>query len=288
MIETLASSDLLIILGAKATYRRVLGDWIDEANIVQIDPDAWELGKNHALRLGVVADIAELLEQLTLCADRPTPKVRMSERQSGDRGAGRTFSDILTPESVVDLLAAHLDSNTLIVDDSQSLGYHLKRRYPFKSEGTLFGSLASHLGWGLPSSIGVQVARPDQQVVALLSDASFLLGPQGLWTAAKYSLPVVFIIINNRGFMSLRAELASVAGVKDESGLMSLTNPSLAIPMMAVSFGVHAEIAQTRHEFEAALIRAMRRKWPVVIDAQLESSGNEWEGLWYTPHRKTP
>lgn len=133
----------------------------------------------------------------------------------------------------------------------------------------------------------MQVARPDEQVVALLSDASFLLGPQGLWTAAKYSLPVIFVVINNRGFMSLRAELTATVGAEDELGLTSLTDPSLDFAAMARSFGVPAVTARNGHEFEAALIRARRREGPVVIDVQLLSHDNAWEGLWYTPQENT-
>lgn len=124
IIESLAGSDLLIILGARATYRRVLGDWLDDANILQVDPDGWELGKNHTLKLGVIADIAELLEQLTSHSDSRTVEMRANSAQSS-RGIGPEFAgNSMTTETIVDLLAAGLENDTLIVDDSQSLGYH--------------------------------------------------------------------------------------------------------------------------------------------------------------------
>jgi thiamine pyrophosphate-dependent acetolactate synthase large subunit-like protein len=77
------------------------------------------------------------------------------------------------------------DERTVIVDDSQAFGGYLKRYVPFRRPGSLHGSMASHLGWALPAAAGVQLARPDARVLALVSDGSFLLSVQTLVTAAS-------------------------------------------------------------------------------------------------------
>src|SRR5262249_46692993 len=60
-----------------------------------------------------------------------------------------------------------------------------------------FGLRGGGIGWGLPATIGVKLALPERPVVGLIGDGSAMYTCQGLWTAARYRIDAVFVILNN-------------------------------------------------------------------------------------------
>jgi benzoylformate decarboxylase len=284
-------SDLVVVLGAKTTYERVIGNWIHHTKIVQIDPDGWEIGKNHPCALGVVADL-----RLTLAA----LAARLRQSESAHVGLPWTVgppqptedasvvgaSAHITPEAFAKVLNATLDKDTVIVDDSQSLSGFMKRFYRFTRPGTLYGSLASHLGWGLPAALGVQLGRPDDQVVALISDGSLLFAPQALWTAARYSIPITVVVANNGGFRSLRQELRAYNGMDAADAVTSLTQPQIDIAGLAMSLGVQATVVRSTHALADAL-RTRRRDGPVLLDVRMSENDSDWQSGWLVPPHET-
>jgi benzoylformate decarboxylase len=67
-----------------------------------------------------------------------------------------------------------------------------------------FGHRGWALGWGLGVSIGVKLAWPQRPVLALLGEGAAAYGVQGLWSAARYNIPVVFVICNNAQYQILK------------------------------------------------------------------------------------
>ncbi len=61
------------------------------------------------------------------------------------------------------------------------------------------------LGYSLPASIGVALARPGRRVVGLIGDGSAMYCVQAIWTAAQRQLPITFVIMNNSGYGAMRA-----------------------------------------------------------------------------------
>jgi len=60
------------------------------------------------------------------------------------------------------------------------------------------------LGWGLPAAIGVQLADPGRPVIALIGDGAMQYTPAALWTAARYGIPVTFVIAQNQEYGALQ------------------------------------------------------------------------------------
>ena len=64
------------------------------------------------------------------------------------------------------------------------------------------------LGWGIGAALGVKIARPDQQVVALVGDGAMLFGQlESLWTASRYDIPVILVVFNNRSYDAERGRI---------------------------------------------------------------------------------
>jgi hypothetical protein len=88
----------------------------------------------------------------------------------------------------------------------------------FTKPGSYFCSITC-LGWGLPAALGVGLASSRKPVVALVGDGSALFGIQALWTAAKYKIPVIMVVLNNRGYAAVKWGLASYPDRKSKEGI---------------------------------------------------------------------
>ena len=154
------------------------------------------------------------------------------------------------------------------------------------------------LGWGLGAAIGAKVAQPDRQVVALVGDGALLFGQvEALWTAARYEIPVIMVVFNNRSYDNERNR------IQDRSPLMKdkqrrdqwlditcyLGNPDVNFAGLARSFEIEAATVTSPGELQSALQRARavtREGRPFLIDAiimQLDRKGAPTQQTWYPP-----
>jgi acetolactate synthase-1/2/3 large subunit len=76
------------------------------------------------------------------------------------------------------------------------------------------------MGWAIPAAVGVQCARPDRRVAVITGDGCMQMHGMEVQTAARYSLPIIYLVINNgalgnvwlraKTYGALPAELTSV------------------------------------------------------------------------------
>jgi benzoylformate decarboxylase len=92
------------------------------------------------------------------------------------------------------------------------------------------------LGFGLPAAVGVSLARPDRPVVAVIGDGSANYGITALWTAARYRVPVTFVILRNGSYGALQW-FAGLLGTPDVPGT-DITG--LDFTALAAGYGVPA------------------------------------------------
>ena len=80
-----------------------------------------------------------------------------------------------------------------------------------------FGLRGGGIGWGLPATIGVKLALPDRPVVGLIGDGSAMYTCQALWTAARYRIDCVFVILNNSSYRILKQRLHNMRGLAEQA-----------------------------------------------------------------------
>ncbi len=152
------------------------------------------------------------------------------------------------------------------------------------------------LGWGLGAAMGVKVAQPDRQVVSLVGDGALLFGQvESLWTAARYEIPLIMVVFNNRSYDNERNR------IQDRSPLMRnkatrdqwrditcyLGDPFVDFAGLAQSFEIEAATVTDPDELKRALRRARdvtREGRPFLIDAvimQLDRKGQPTVQDWY-------
>jgi len=96
-------------------------------------------------------------------------------------------------------VAKFADPDAIIVHEAGSVALH---SFDFDPIGgrELFFYYGAHLGSGVGTAAGVKLARPNQQVICLVGDGSFIFGPTALWNMARLELPVIIIVYNNHAY----------------------------------------------------------------------------------------
>ena len=96
-------------------------------------------------------------------------------------------------------VAKFADPDAIIVHEAGSVALH---SFDFNPIGgrELFFYYGAHLGSGVGTAAGVKLARPNQQVICLVGDGSFIFGPTALWNMARLELPVITVVYNNHAY----------------------------------------------------------------------------------------
>jgi len=139
------------------------------------------------------------------------------------------------------------------------------------------------LGWGIGASIGARIARPDQQVVALVGDGATLFGQlESLWTASRYDVPVIIVVFNNRSYDAERGRIHFFSEMaranKDLWQDMScyLGDPVVDFVSIAKGFDIDGAVISRPDEIRPVFERAMavnREGRPYLVDAVIAQRG---------------
>ena len=114
----------------------------------------------------------------------------------------------------------------------------------------------------MAAAVGVQMAKPERQVIAMIGDGSANYSISALWTAAQYNIPVIFIILNNETYGALRW-FSNVLGVSRVPGI---DIPNIDFCGLAKGYGVQAFKATSSQEFRDHLNASLNMKSPVLIE----------------------
>ena len=263
-----------------------------DARIVQMDANAWEIGKNYPVDVGLVGDLSaglkELAEHLRL---EQTPRQREAAQR---RGAQRTeahrrvrqqlaeqvavLADTrpLAPFALMDSIARALPENVAVIEEAvTTTRTYLELAGAIRDPSGYFGHRGWALGWGLGSSIGVKLAWPDRPVLAILGEGAAMYGIQGLWTAAKYRIPVTFLICNNAEYQILKAGARNMKLPRAVEGYfegMDLAGPEVDFVSLARSLGVQAERLTEPEDVSQKLSASLAGDVPRLFDVPIQRS----------------
>ena len=278
-----------------------------EPKFIDLRIDAWSMGNVIPVDVPLVADVAYGLDDLLAAIEQlvtPPLKARYAERADDVRRfseRARTLRALVSKNPDWDrapMLAdrvtwevAHFaERDAIIVHEAGSVTPH---GFDFNPDGgrELFYYYGAHLGSGVGTAAGVQLARPGRQVICLVGDGSFIFGPTALWNMARLELPVITVVYNNHAYSGPHSRVIE----KVPKGRMVETRhfvhdylgkPDMDMASIAKGFGVEAEQARSPGELRAALERARRATHegrPYLIDAQTARVGVAWADAPWTP-----
>jgi benzoylformate decarboxylase len=264
---------------------------LSNTRIVHIDDDPWELGKNLPTDCAIQGDIKAVLQELNAAlAVSQSPEVRRRvEERAREIGREKADSDAAflargeveldkVPISVSRLMVEIKDlmgPDTVIVDECWSSSPTLRRTLPLTEAKSFYRSRkGGSIGWGLPGALGVKLGLPDKRVVAVLGDGSAAWSIQGLWTAARYQIPVTFVITNNAAYRQVKLVRKAVLGdypLDEKHEGMELDSPVIDFRMLAESMGVGSRRVARPEELGEALRDAVGSGEPRLVEVMVEN-----------------
>jgi benzoylformate decarboxylase len=257
--------------------------------LVHLDIDPWELGKNYPPAVAILGDPKGTLPDITAAVRermssgaRGAARERMtsaSEAIAAERQALKAKARALAgavpvqPLALLHAIGDMLPKDAVVIEETLSSAPGIRQLINSDDPQSYFGLRGGGIGWGLPAAIGVKLALPDRPVVALIGDGSAMYTVQGLWTAARYRIDVIFVILNNTSYRILKQRLHNMRGLAEQADSyvgMELLDPTIDFVGLARSLGVKAERAKTVHEATDLVAQALKNGGPMLIDVTLD------------------
>jgi acetolactate synthase-1/2/3 large subunit len=283
----LTECDLLIALGVRFDDRVTgrLAAFAPHARVIHVDIDPAEIGKNRAADLPIVGDVRRVLERINKVLKELAPA-----EQDKNAGARRAWwkqvrewksERPLKPEfSDNEIKPQHLMAEIDRLSGGQAIvtsdvGQHQMWAAQFLrfNEPRLWlnsGGLGS-MGFGLPSAIGAQFARPDKLVFAIVGDGGFQMSIPELATIANHALPVKIIVMNN-GYLGMVRQWQELFYNNRLSSveLVGFPDPE----KLAGAYGFKGRTVEKPGELRSALEAAVNEPGPYLLNVRVSSYEN--------------
>jgi benzoylformate decarboxylase len=263
----------------------------DGLDVIHIDVDPWEIGKNYPAAVGIQGDPKATLPELCEAVRRHTGKAghphaakrreevalafaaeRADLELKATLGASQNPMPALT---LVHAVAQATPAGATIIDETISSGAGVRHFFRCEDAKSFFGLRGGGIGWGLPAALGVKLALPERPVIALVGDGSAMYTCQALWTAARESLAVVYVIFNNASYRILKQRTHALKGFSAEDDHyvgMDLDRPLIDYVGLARSLGVPGEHVDNAADVSAAVTRGLKSDGAYLVDARLDSA----------------
>jgi benzoylformate decarboxylase len=291
--ERLKEYDVLLVVGMDLLRQYIYFEPSrpipEHIKLVQIDENPWQIGKNYAVEVGLIGDTkASMAELRQLLQEQIAPPQQAAIRERAARhiakhdaarealkkkiSAQREIRP-LTPLGLMGALAGVLPPDVAVIEEAvTTTNTTFERLGVLKNTTGYFGHRGWALGWGLGVSIGVKLAWPERPVLALLGEGAAAYGIQGLWSAARYKIPVVFVICNNAQYQILKLCGRSLSLPRADSEQfegVDLVGPELDYLALARGFGVEAHRITEPDELADRVSAAFKGDKPVLFDVPI-------------------
>lgn len=304
------SADVLLAVGvrfadkAASSYKPGASFNIPPTQLIHVDIDPFEIGKNYPVATGIVGDAKAVLAGLLEAVRAIMPRrewmnapytIEIGRLVAGWREQSRALRESdtspVTMGRALSEIRAILPSEAIIFTSSGNVQAQVFQEMAFTQPRTYISAGGfSTMGWSFPAALGAKLAAPDVPVLALVGDGDFLMTVQELATAVQYNIPVITVVLNNQGWQAIR-DLQTIAYGEEtvyatmfERGEAPVT-PHIAD--VARAFGAHAVRICHPDEVGPALRAALRADGPsvieIMIDMTLGTSGGLAPGWWDVP-----
>lgn len=275
-------SDLLITVGARFDDRATgnLKRFAPKAKVIHIDIDPAEISKIVKAAVPIVGDAKTVLKSLLSEIDKNKMKESHSAwlkqiKEWKQKYLSKVESNSkLKPQLLVSTIRDKVKTEEVVITTGVGQNqmwaaqyFSLNKPRSFISSGGL-----GTMGFGLPASIGAQIAKPDSLVINFDGDGSFQMVLQDLATIARYNLPIKTVIINNKylGMVRQWQELfysKRYFAVDIEKGAPDFIK-------LAEAYGINSERIKNPDNLESSVEKMLNHDGPYLLDAWVESKEN--------------
>ena len=271
-------ADLVIAAGMRFDDR-VTGNplkFLPNANIIHIDIDPAEIGKNKLIDVPIVGDVKNVLAEL----NRKIPKLSHTKwldevaklKKKYSLPFRKTEEDILIPQEILFEINKLTKGEVIVATD---VGQHQMWSAQFIKFNNPYSILTSGgagtMGFGLPAAIGAQVANPDKKVLAIVGDGGFQMTFQELMMVKEYKLPVKIFIINN-SYLGMVRQWQELFNDRRYSSVDLSYNPDFI--KIGEAYGIKSIQLKTKKDLKKHLKKILESDEAVLVECIVEKEEN--------------
>lgn len=273
--ELVKSADLIIALGARlgeATTQAytLLTSPVPKQTLVHVHADSNELGRVYQGELlinATSAEFADAMARLAPTGDDTRQTYLDSARHAYDAysQAGTKDETGLDMRSVMATLTAAMPSDTIYTNGAGNYTLWLQRYLTFHRFRSQLAPTSGAMGYGIPAAIAAKLVYPERQVVAFGGDGCAMMSIQELATASMERLPILFIVVNNGSYGTIR--MHQERRYPNRISGTALDNPDFAL--LAQACHLHAEVIERNAQLPEALARCLAHDGPSLLEIRL-------------------
>ncbi len=269
------AADLIIAIGPRLGEMTTSGYGLINAplpvqKLVHIHAGAEELGRVYQADLMINATMPAMARALAAL-----PRLTRAGVEAGATEANaaycawqakKTIPGKVQMWDVMQHLEGVLPADAILCNGAGNYATWVHRFHRYRGFRTQLAPTSGAMGYGVPAAIGAKALYPDRTVIAFAGDGCFLMTGQELATAVQYQLNVIFIVVNNNMYGTIRMHQereypGNVHGT-------ALVNPDFAA--YARAFGAHGEVVENTAQFAPAFARAMNAGKPALIEIRID------------------
>ncbi|EKY3196204.1 acetolactate synthase 2 catalytic subunit [Cronobacter turicensis] len=268
--------DLLIAVGARFDDRVTgkLNTFAPHAKVIHMDIDPAELNKLRQAHVGLPGDLNALLPAL----QRPMAIDAWRERVAALRSEHDWRYDhpgegIFAPLLLKQLSDRKPANSVVTTDVGQHQMWAAQHMRFSRPENFITSSGLGTMGFGLPAAVGAQVARPEDTVICVTGDGSFMMNIQELGTVKRKQLPLKIVLLDNQRLGMVRqwqqlffSERYSETNLSDNPDFLTL----------ASAFGIAGQRITRKDQVEAALETMFNSEGPYLLHVSIDEAENVW------------
>ncbi|MCX6005009.1 MAG: biosynthetic-type acetolactate synthase large subunit [Chloroflexi bacterium] len=279
-------SDLVIAIGMRFDDRAtgVVSAFAPQAQIIHIDIDAAEIGKNLNADIPIVGDIKNVLQVMNKQITKREHVAWLSQlnewRTMHPATEIREHEGVL-PQYIIRQIYEATKGDTIIVTDvGQQQMWAAQYFFYDKPNSFISSGGLGTMGFGLPASIGVKVGAPHETVWCVCGDGGFQMTVQELATMVQENLDINIAVMNN-GWLGMVRQWQELIYNKRYFGTQ-LYNPDFV--KIAEAYGIKGVKVSKKIDVRPAIEKAMEHKGPFLIEFVVEPEENVYP---FVPPGKT-
>ncbi len=268
--------DLLLVVGARFDDRVTgkLEEFAPEAKVIHLDVDAAEFGKRRAAEVGITQDLKQVLPRLamSLSIDPWCEHCANMAREYAFR-YDHPGQPIYAP-ALLKQLSARLPESSVVACDVGQHQMWVAQHMRFTSPRNHLSSAGlGTMGFGLPAAIGAKMSRPEDEVVLVSGDGSFMMNVQELGTIRRAQLKVKMVLLDNQRLGMVRQWQELFFDGRYSETILS-DNPDFVA--LAAAFGIPGETITCKEEIAPALDRLLVSESAYLLHVAISEEENVW------------
>ncbi|WP_421217370.1 acetolactate synthase 2 catalytic subunit [Aeromonas enteropelogenes] len=268
--------DLLLVVGARFDDRVTgkLEEFAPEAKVIHLDVDAAEFGKRRAAEVGITQDLKQVLPRLAMSLSiKPWREHCANMAREYAFRYDHPGQPIYAP-ALLKQLSARLPESSVVACDVGQHQMWVAQHMRFTSPRNHLSSAGlGTMGFGLPAAIGAKMSRPEDEVVLVSGDGSFMMNVQELGTIRRAQLKVKMVLLDNQRLGMVRQWQELFFDGRYSETILS-DNPDFVA--LAAAFGIPGETITCKEEIAPALDRLLASESAYLLHVAISEEENVW------------